>query len=192
MSITVRPLESADWPDVHRVYADGIATGHATFETEPPTWGHFDAGKRSDLRLVAEDDGRVIGWAAGSPVSSRLVYEGVVEHSVYIDPAARGRGIGTTLMEAFIAEAEAAGVWTIQSSIFPENTASLSLHDKLGFRRVGQRERIALMTYGPLAGVWRDTVLIERRGNSPSRTYQRLRRCLLVDHEEQRRRSDTS
>ena len=106
---------------------------------------------------------RILGWAAASPVSSRLVYAGVVEHSVYVDPDARGQGVGRTLVEALIARAEAAGVWTIQSSIFPENTASLALHDALGFRRVGRRERIALMSYGPMQGTWRDTILIEHR-----------------------------
>ncbi len=163
MSTIVRPLEPTDWPEVRRIYAEGIATGHATFEAEPPGWERFDADKRTDLRLVAEVGARILGWAAASPVSSRLVYAGVVEHSAYVDPDARGQGVGRTLVEALIARAEAAGVWTIQSSIFPENTASLALHDALGFRRVGRRERIALMSYGPMQGTWRDTILIEHR-----------------------------
>lgn len=163
MSVTIRPLDRADWPDVRRIYAAGIATGHATFEAAPPEWERFDTGKRADLRIVAVDDGTILGWAAASPVSSRQVYAGVVEHSVYVDPAARGRGAGDALMAALIERAEQAGVWMIQSSIFPENTTSLRLHERHGFRRVGTRERIALMSYGPLAGTWRDTVLIERR-----------------------------
>lgn len=161
---TIRPLTPADWPAVEGIYREGIATGHATFEAEPPSWEAFDAGKLPGLRLVATDaDGAVEGWAAASPVSARPVYRGVVEHSVYIAAAARGRGIGGALLGAFIAAADAAGIWTIQSSIFPENTASLRLHEHHGFRTVGTRERIALMGHGPLAGVWRDTVLIERR-----------------------------
>lgn len=161
---TIRPLTPADWPAVEGIYREGIATGHATFEAEPPSWEAFDTGKLSGLRLVAANaDGTVAGWAAGSPVSARPAYRGVIEHSVYIADLARGNGVGGALLEAFIAAADAAGIWTIQSSIFPENTASLRLHERHGFRTVGTRERIALMGYGPLAGVWRDTVLIERR-----------------------------
>lgn len=161
---TIRPLTPADWPAVERIYREGIATGHATFEAEPPSWEAFDTGKLSGLRLVAANaDGTVAGWAAASPVSARPAYRGVIEHSVYIADLARGNGVGGALLEAFIAAADAAGIWTIQSSIFPENTASLRLHERHGFRTVGTRERIALMGYGPLAGVWRDTVLIERR-----------------------------
>ncbi|MFD1722835.1 GNAT family N-acetyltransferase [Amnibacterium endophyticum] len=159
----VRPMTADDWPRVDAIHRAGIATGHATFESEPPTWHAFDASRRPDLRLVAVLDGGVTGWAAASPTSARAVYRGVVEHSVYVDPDARGRGIGSALLAALCSTAEAAGCWTIQSSIFPENEASLRLHERHGFRRVGTRERIALMTYGPLAGRWRDTVLVERR-----------------------------
>lgn len=166
MSLTIRPLDAVDWPDVHRIYAAGIATGHATFEAAPPEWERFDTGKRADLRIVAVDDDTILGWAAASPVSSRQVYAGVVEHSVYVDPAARGRGAGDALMAALIAQAEHAGVWMMQSNIFPENVTSLRLHERHGFRRVGTRERIALMSYGPLAGIWRDTVLVERRSTT--------------------------
>jgi L-amino acid N-acyltransferase YncA len=161
--IVTRPLESGDWPDVERIYADGIATGHATFEAAPPPWEQFDTSKRTDLRLVAIHDGDLVGWAAASPVSSRAVYSGVVEHSVYVAERARGRGVGDALLTALLAAADGAGVWTIQSSVFPENIASLRLHQRHGFRVVGTRDRIALMTYGPLAGTWRDTVLIEHR-----------------------------
>ncbi|MFT4029565.1 MAG: GNAT family N-acetyltransferase [Protaetiibacter sp.] len=166
----IRPMTAADWPDVERIYREGIATGHATFEAEPPGWDSFDAGKLIVPRLVATDDaGSVVAWAAASPVSSRPVYRGVIEHSVYVAGSARGQGVGGRLLAAFIAAADEAGVWTIQSSVFPENTASLELHRRHGFRTVGTRERIALMSYGPLAGVWRDTVLIERRRHGVDR-----------------------
>jgi L-amino acid N-acyltransferase YncA len=159
----VRALEPGDWPAVEAIFREGIETGHATFESETPTWEAFDAGRVPSLRLVAELDGKVVGWAAASPVSSRAVYRGVVEHSVYIAAAARGKGIGHLLVDALIAASEDAGIWTIQSSIFPENASSMALHAGHGFRVVGRRERIALMTYGPMAGEWRDTILIERR-----------------------------
>jgi phosphinothricin acetyltransferase len=163
----VRPLRHDDWPEVETIFREGIDGGHATFESRPPTWSDFDAGKHPDLRIVAVDDCRVLGWAAASPVSARRAYSGVVEHSVYVAGAARGRGVGGLLLAGLIETAEAHGIWTIQSSIFPENTASIRLHLRHGFRRVGIRERIALMTYGPEAGRWRDTVLVERRSLAP-------------------------
>ncbi|TDX74981.1 phosphinothricin acetyltransferase [Rathayibacter sp. PhB151] len=159
----IRVMLPEDWAAVETIYREGIATGHATFEAEPPTWEAFDVGMLDVGRLVAVDGDQILGWAALSPVSSRPVYGGVVEHSVYIASSARGRGIGAELLQALIDAADAAGLWTIQSSIFPENTASLALHDRAGFRRVGTRERIARMTHGPAAGTWRDTILIERR-----------------------------
>lgn len=163
-ALTVREMTADDWPAVEAIYREGIAAGHATFEAEPPSWEAFDSGKLAAGRLVAVDaDGAVLGWVAASPVSSRAVYRGVVEHSVYVGCTARGRGVGTRLLQAFLGAAEAGGVWTVQSSIFPENVASLALHEAAGFRRVGHRERIARMTYGPMAGRWRDTVLVERR-----------------------------
>ncbi len=165
-SIEVRPLRDEDWADVRRIYAEGIATGNATFEAAPPSWEAFDHGRLETLRFVAELDGVIGGWAAASPVSAREVYRGVVEHSVYVSAAARGLGVGGALLGHLVAEAERLGVWTIQSNVFPENVASLQLHESHGFRVVGRRERIALMSYGPSAGVWRDTILIERR--SPS------------------------
>ncbi|MGK9148488.1 GNAT family N-acetyltransferase [Plantibacter flavus] len=165
--VTVRSLVAADWSSVEAIYREGIAIGNATFEAEPPSWEQFDAGKLTIGRLVAvHESGTVLGWVAASPVSAREVYRGVVEHSVYVASAAAGRGVGTQLLAGFIDAAEAAGIWTIQSSVFPENTASLALHDKAGFRIVGRRERIARMSYGPWAGHWRDTVLIERRASS--------------------------
>lgn len=160
----IRAMRPEDWPTVEAVYREGLATGNASFEAEPPTWDTFDAGKLKAGRLVAVDtDGDVIGWIAASTVSAREVYRGVVEHSVYVATHVRGGGVGRALLNSFLAAMDAAGVWTVQSSIFPENHASLALHERAGFRRVGQRERIALMTYGPWAGKWRDTVLIERR-----------------------------
>ena len=157
------PLQPQHWDQVRQIYADGIATGHATFESEPPSWEHFNRTKLPDHRLVAIDDGTVVGWIAASPVSDRCVYAGVVEHSVYVAPAAQGRGIGRQLLEAFAASTEDAGIWTIQSGVFAENTASLTLHHAAGYRDIGTRERIGLMTYGPHAGQWRDVILIERR-----------------------------
>jgi phosphinothricin acetyltransferase len=160
---TIRALVAADWPQVQGIYAAGIATGNATFEAEPPDWEHFDSGKVADLRFVAEAGGVITGWVAASPVSARPAYRGVVEHSVYVAPEAAGQGLGRLLLDAFLTAADEAGYWTVQSSIFPENEPSLRLHRSAGFREVGRRERIALMPYGPYAGQWRDTILVERR-----------------------------
>lgn len=169
-TVTIRPMAGTDWPAVEAIYRAGIDTGNATFETHPPSGEQFDAGKLDIGRLVAIDDtGAVVGWVAASPVSAREVYRGVVEHSVYVSPAATGQGVGRQLVDAFVDAAENAGIWTIQSSIFPENTVSLALHDRAGFRRIGTRERIALMIYGPWAGQWRDTILIERRSPEAGR-----------------------
>jgi L-amino acid N-acyltransferase YncA len=156
--VEIHPLTPEDWPAVGAIYAEGVATGEATFETETPTWTEFDAGRLPDHRLVAVDGDRVVGWAALSPTSRRECYAGVVEHSVYVEESSRGRGIGRVLLEALVASAAAAGIWTIQTSIFPENAASLALHLRVGFRIVGRRERIA-----QLNGIWRDTLLLERR-----------------------------
>jgi L-amino acid N-acyltransferase YncA len=147
-----------DWPAVKAIYEQGIATRQATFETEAPPWNAWDAAHHAELRLVAEDGGIVIGWAALSPVSRRACYAGVTEESVYVAEDARGRGVGIALLARLCSDADAAGIWTIQTSIFPENLASLELHRRCGFRIVGTRERIA-----QLDGAWRDTVLLERR-----------------------------
>lgn len=162
---TIRTMTASDWSDVHAIYAAGIRTGHATFESEPPpAWEAFDAGRDPTLRFVAaDDDGRVLGWAAASPVSARAVYRGVVEDSIYIHPDAAGQGLGGALLAALVEEAERIGVWTIQCSIFPENIISIRLHERHGIRMLGTRERIAYMSYGPEAGRWRDTVIMERR-----------------------------
>ena len=151
-------MRADDWPTVKTIYEQGIATRQATFETEAPAWEAWDAAHLPGLRLVAEDGGEVVGWAALSPVSRRACYAGVVEESVYVAEGARGRGIGITLLARLCSDADAAGIWMIQTAIFPENVASLELHRRCGFRVVGTRERIA-----QLDGVWRDTVLLERR-----------------------------
>jgi L-amino acid N-acyltransferase YncA len=159
MSITIRPMRSDDADRVLAIYQVGLDGRNASFETIAPSWAAFDAGKLPDHRLVAVDDaGMVVGWAAVAPISVRRAYAGVVEHSVYIDPAVQGRGLGRALLDALIDSCEAGGIWTIQSGVFPENRASLRLHHSVGFRTVGVRERV-----GHHHGVWRDVVLIERR-----------------------------
>lgn len=156
------------------VHADGIATGHATFEQAPPTWAAFDAGHLPDHRFVAVDVARaeagdlsdadaVLGWVAVSPVSARPVYAGVVEASLYVASAARGRGVGRRLLDELLTSARDGGLWTVQSVVFPENAGSLALHAAAGFRVVGTRERLGRMAHGPLAGAWRDVLLLERR-----------------------------
>lgn len=163
----IRAMSPEDWPAVERIYAEGIEDGEATFEVATPSWTSFDGGRLASPRLVAETaDGRVVGWIAASRVSSRPAYAGVVEHSVYVDRSARGAGIGRALLGAFVAAADDDGIWTIQSSVFPENAASLRLHEAAGFRVIGHRERIARAAIGPHAGRWRDTVLIERRSST--------------------------
>jgi phosphinothricin acetyltransferase len=147
-----------DWPGVRAVYLEGIATGNATFETEAPQWDRWDAVHSAACRLVAENAGAVLGFAALSPVSARRVYAGVAEISVYVAEQARGSGIGGALLRELVRASEAAGFWTLQAGIFPENHASLRLHQKCGFRVLGVRERV-----GCMAGRWRDVVLLERR-----------------------------
>jgi len=168
--VQVVPLQVGRWPQVRGIYAAGIATGHATFEPEPPSWAAFNASKLSAQRLVAVDSsGAVLGWAAASAVSDRWVYAGVVEHSVYVDSAVQSRGIGRALLAGLATSTETAGIWTIQAGIFPENAASLRLHEKAGFRLVGTRQRVGKMTYGPLADQWRDVIMIERRSTVTGR-----------------------
>ena len=161
-ALDVRPLAPSDWTAVRAIYEEGIATGNATFETAAPTWEAWDRGHLSVGRLAAVAagvyGGPVLGWAALSPVSGRCVYAGVAEVSVYVATAAAGRGVGRALLDRLVAGAEAAGIWTVQAGIFPENRASLALHRRCGFRTVGVRERL-----GKLDGRWRDVVLLERR-----------------------------
>jgi L-amino acid N-acyltransferase YncA len=160
----IRAMVAADWADVERIFLEGILSGQASFEVAPPAWDAFDLSKLEAHRLVAVDGtGRVVGWAAVSATSPRQAYSGVVEHSVYVAKEARGNGVGRALLEALIESTERGGIWTIKAVIFPENEASLALHDRLGFRRVGVRERIARATSGPREGLWQDTVLLERR-----------------------------
>lgn len=163
MTLTTRPMTVADADAVLRVYAEGIATGDATFRAGAPGWPEFDADHLPAPRRVAEHHGSVAGWAALTRVSGACAYAGVAEVSVYVAAAARGRGLGRALLGALVEEATVAGMWTLQASVFPENAASLALHEHAGFRVVGTRERIGLMTHGPHAGSWRDTVLLERR-----------------------------
>jgi arsenite methyltransferase len=160
--VRVVPMTAAHGAGVLTIYQAGLDDGDASFETTAPDWTTWDANHLTEHRFVAVDqDGRVLGWVAVSPVSSRCVYAGVVEHSVYVAPSARGRGVGLTLLRALIDSTEAAGVWTVQSGVFPENTASLALHERAGFRRIGVRERV-----GSHHGRWRDVVAIERRSAS--------------------------
>ena len=165
MPLLVRAMTEADWPAVAAIYQAGIDTGHATFEAHPPaSWDDFRSHKIDGCSLVAlGGEGAVAGWAALSPVSDRCVYAGVAEVSVYVDPAARAKGVGDALLDALIARSEAEGIWTLQAGVFPENESSVRLHLKHGFRLVGVRERIGLMSFGPRAGQWRDALFLERR-----------------------------
>jgi phosphinothricin acetyltransferase len=161
MAVTIRPMTPSDWDAVRAVYLEGIATGNATFETGAPEWERWNSSHRQDCRLVACDDTGVAGFAALSPVSARAVYTGVAEVSVYVAERARGKGAGTALLAELVRASETAGLWMLQGSIFPENTASIALHERFGFRVVGRRERI-----GQRDGRWRDTILMERRSTT--------------------------
>ncbi|WP_441245121.1 N-acetyltransferase family protein [Kitasatospora sp. McL0602] len=165
--IRVVPMLPEHAQQVLAIYQFGIDEGNATFETAAPTWAAFDAAKLPDHRLVAlapaDADGQVLGWTAVVRVSDRCAYEGVVEHSVFVHPTARGRGVGKALLRALITSTEAAGIWTLQAGIFPENTTSLALHHRAGFRTIGTRERI-----GRHHGTWRDVTLLERRSPTMS------------------------
>ena len=159
-ALTIEPMTAADWPAVRQIFDAAIATGNATLEAEPPDWETWNAGHLDVGRLVARDsNGRVLGWIALSPVSDRCVYEGVVWESVYVAPDARGKGVGSRLMLAAIEASEGAGIWTLQAGVLAENAASLALHERRGFRRVGVRERMGR----DAEGRWRDVVLLERR-----------------------------
>jgi L-amino acid N-acyltransferase YncA len=157
-AVDVDAMRPDDWPAVRAIYASGIATGNATFETEPPDWQGWDASHLGGHRFVARRHGTVVGWVALAPVSDRCAYAGVAEDSVYVSDDARGQGVGRQLLDAVIRSADAGDIWTIQTGIFPENTVSIELHRRCGFRVVGVRERL-----GRLAGSWRDVVFTERR-----------------------------
>jgi len=156
--ITVEPMTKKSWPAVARIYESGIATRNATFQTEVPGWEGWDESHRKDCRLIALINGMVVGWAALSDVSSRCVYSGVAEVSIYVDQDFRGKGVGNKLMTALINLSESKGIWTLQAGIFPENLGSINLHHKHGFRTVGIRERL-----GKMDDIWRDVALLERR-----------------------------
>lgn len=157
-NVLVRKMVSEDWGAVSAIYAEGIASGQATFETEVAVWESWDSSHFSYARLVAEEAEAIVGWAALSPVSKREAYAGVAEVSVYVAAISRGKGIGRVLLESLVHESEKHGIWTLQAVVFSENAATLSLHKRCGFREVGRRERIS-----KLNGAWRDTILLERR-----------------------------
>jgi phosphinothricin acetyltransferase len=154
----IRTMLPQDWEAVKKIYEEGIATGNATFQTEAPSWEDWDKAHAESPRLIAEENNEVLGWAAITPVSGRCVYAGVGEVSVYVSANARGKGVGKKLLQSLIEESEHENYWTLQAGIFPENKASLSLHEAVGFRIIGIRERI-----GKMGNAWRDTVLLERR-----------------------------
>jgi L-amino acid N-acyltransferase YncA len=158
MDLIIDKLTADDWEQVRAIYIEGIATGQATFEVEAPTWDQFDASHLVECRLTARAQSQIIGWAVLSPVSRRQAYEGVAEVSVYVASGHRGRGVGKALLESIIVMSERHGIWTLQGATFPENTASLRLQERCGFRVVGRRERIARRH-----GTWRDTIITERR-----------------------------
>lgn len=154
----LKKMTPDDWEQVRAIYLEGVREGNSTFETEAPSWEAWDEAHLESPRLVMRDGDRVLGWAGLSPVSKRRVYSGVAEVTIYVTQSVRGQGIGRALLEALIEQSEQQGIWTLQASIFPENTASVELHLRCGFREVGKRERIA-----KLRDVWRDTILFERR-----------------------------
>lgn len=159
LDFRVEPMRDSDWPEVRAIYLEGIETGNATFEAGAPSWEAWDSAHMREPRLAARDGaGRLLGWAALTPVSGRCVYAGVGDLSVYVASAARGRGVGRALLQSLIEASERAGIWTLQAGIFPENVASLELHRRCGFREVGRREKI-----GSMNGIWRDVLLLERR-----------------------------
>ena len=157
--LTIGPMTHSDWPTVGRIYANGIATGNTTFETETPEWGAWDRGHLLDCRQVARGDNTVVAWAALSPVSARACYSGVAEHSIYVDENCRGQGVGKALLREFVRRAGQSGFWTLQSSIFPENAPSIAIQLACGFRVLGRRKKAAM-----LHGVWRDTLIVEWSG----------------------------
>jgi L-amino acid N-acyltransferase YncA len=163
MDYLIDTMKPEDWEQVRQIYLEGIATGNSTFEADAPDWDKWDCTHLQEHRLVARANGRIVAWAALSPVSTRCIYSGVAELSIYVAATHRGKGIGSTLLKAIISSTEKAGLWTLQGGIFPENTPSLSLVKKHGFKEIGRREKIGKMTYGDLAGTWRDVILVERR-----------------------------
>lgn len=166
-SLSIERAAPGDWPEIRHIYAAGIATGHATFTVSPPgTWQEWQEGKFAECCLVARRDAGVVGWASLEKVSIRQVYSGIGVVNIYVSPGEQRSGVGTALLEKLILEAEVRGIWTLEARIFPENAASIRLHEKLGFRRVGLREKLGRMDCGPVAGTWRDVLLFERRSRA--------------------------
>ena len=163
MPYLIDRMEPRDWARVRSIHLEGIATGHSTFEADAPDWEEWDASHLPAPRLVAREADTILGWAVLSPVSGRCVYAGVAEASLYVATECRGQGIGSALLAALIEASEEAGIWTLQGGVFPENAASLALLKKHGFREVGRREKLGRVSYGKLAGTWRDVILVERR-----------------------------
>jgi L-amino acid N-acyltransferase YncA len=159
--IEIKPMEPLHWSVVRRIYEEGLHTGNATFQTSAPEWEEWDQAHMQTGRLVALENGNIIGWAALTPVSDRCVYGGVAEISVYVSEIARGKGVGKELLKSLIEDSEANGFWTLQAGIFPENIASIKIHEATGFRVIGRREKI-----GRMNGHWRDTILLERRSRT--------------------------
>jgi phosphinothricin acetyltransferase len=159
--IEIKPLEPLHWNEVRRIYEEGLKTGNATFQTSAPEWDEWDKTHIQTGRLVAIENENILGWAALTPVSGRCVYGGVAEISVYVSENARGKGVGKELLKSLIENSEANGFWTLQAGIFPENVASLKIHEATGFRIIGKREKI-----GQMNGHWRDTILLERRSQT--------------------------
>jgi len=156
----VRAMRRDDWPAIRSIYSEGIATGNATFETETPNWAEWDRRHLQECRLVGCEGRRILGWIALSPVSSRRVYAGVAEVSVYVAAEVQGRGVGKLLLQSLVEQSEDYGIWTLQAGIFPENVRSMALHKSCGFREVGIRQKI-----GQRDGIWRDVLLLERRSS---------------------------
>jgi L-amino acid N-acyltransferase YncA len=163
MEYLIDIMKPEDWEQVRSIYLEGIGTGNSTFEADAPEWDKWDSTHLREHRLVVREGDRILAWVALSPVSTRCVYLGVAELGLYVAAAHRGKGIGSALLKAIINSTGKAGLWTLQGSIFPENTPSLRLVRKHGFKEIGRREKIGKMTYGDLAGTWRDVILVERR-----------------------------
>jgi len=163
MEYMIDNMKPEDWQQVRSIYREGIGTGNSTFEADAPDWDKWDSAHLQEHRLVVREGNTILAWAALSPVSARSVYAGVAELSLYVTAAHRGKGIGAALLNAIIDSTERAGLWTLQGGIFPENVPSLRLVKKHGFKEIGKREKIGKMTYGNLAGTWRDVILVERR-----------------------------
>jgi phosphinothricin acetyltransferase len=163
MEYSIDIMKPEDWTEVRSIYLEGIATGNSTFEADAPDWDKWDSAHLGEHRLVVRFGDSIEGWAALSPISTRCIYSGVAELSLYVAARSRGKGVGSILLKAIIDSTEKTGMWTLQGGIFPENTPSLCLMKKHGFKEIGRREKIGKMTYGELAGTWRDVILVERR-----------------------------